>query len=197
MGLEPPTTASYMGRPTSKCESSNPVLGSISRCFWHQREPSVSLGTQPGQAGAPLTQWALLSSGVSAAWPQECPLSSKENRLAGRLTWAHWGQSSRILPPPRSPPSRGLQGPPLAHRQTKSWTSDPSQRPDPECGGGRQHTETHTMYTLTHAWTRVCTRPICALHTSLHVCMPSPFTHNGSTREPGGLGLLLGPPSCW
>lgn len=46
-------------------KSSNLVLGRVSTCFWHQKEPSLKLGTQLGW-GSGFTGWALLPSGVSA-----------------------------------------------------------------------------------------------------------------------------------
>lgn len=158
------------GGQLPSAESSNPVLGSISRCFWHRKEPSVSLGTQPGWAGVPLPSGHCCRLACQPRSPRSVRgLPQKTGPL---------GSGQQAPAPTRCPPG-GHRSPPLAHRQSKPRTSSPSQRPDPECGGDEQHAQTHTVCMLTHAWTRVCTMHghVCALGLHVHCTHPHMCAH--------------------
>lgn len=92
--------------PLPSVKSLSPALGSVSRGFWHQKEPSVNLEMWPVDAGVPMG-----TSGWAAALHQECLLLSRANRPAlgcwapltpggGCLAWmTHRDQGSRQRKP--------------------------------------------------------------------------------------------------
>lgn len=137
------------------------------------REPGNSAGAGPG---SPFTQRAPLSSGLSATLHQECVLCPKA--------------TSRLAPDEGDTRQRARRG---AGRPGRPSTPSPSQRPGPECGGGRKHSQTHTVSMLTRACTRVCTRAPRA-HTQLQLRMMASGSHpppgNPETQE------TWAPPSC-
>lgn len=173
VGLDLPVSPSHTGGQLLSSKSSNPVLGSISRCFWHQKVPSVNLGTAEGGRG-PAYPVGTLSS-VSAAQRQECLLPSKENRppAPSRETQGPALQTSAPRPLPRD--SRACWTLPTGPSMPSCPTPGPGQgSPGPRTlpkdltlHAGRGGTCSNSRV-YTHARTRVHSAGRHTAHTRVH-----------------------------
>lgn len=199
MGSEPPAAPSYSGRPTSKCRELESGSWKHFQMFLASERAFREPGNAAGVGRGPPTQWALLSSGMSATQPQECPRSSTENRPTGVRAA---GSCPHQVPPPGDtgahpwPTGRASPGPQVLPRDLTLSVGETSSTPKLilcACSHMHGHVCALCMDTCVHSACMCTAHILTCVHTQpLHTQRQHPRAGQPGSA-PGSPFLLVQP----